>query len=184
MEVKDEKIYSYISKDKLEIEKIMKDYSNYVFAIIKKSYAQFSKEDIEEIASDVFLILWNNQNKLDINNNMAAYIRGITKNLIKQKRRNIRVNDNIIDYEEELVSLSNIELDISEQEENKIILKQLKKLKPEDRDIFMLYYYEDKTIKEICKIHNMSESKVKSKLFRIRKKLKRILKERGDLSNE
>ena len=184
MEVKDEKIYSYISKGKLEIEQIMKDYTNYVFAIIKKSYAQFSKEDIEEIASDVFLILWNNQNKLDVNNSMSAYIRGITKNLIKQKCRNIRINDDITDYEEELISLSNIELNISEQEENKAIMKQLEKLKPEDRDIFVLYYYEDKPIKEICKIHNMSESKVKSKLFRIRKKLKKTLKERGDLSNE
>lgn len=184
LEIKNKKIYSYIKENKLELEMIMKEYTKYIYAIIKRSYVKFPQEDIEEIISDVFLILWNNQSKLNINNNMSTYIRGITKNLIKQKCRYIRVNDNIVDCEEELVSLSNIELDFSESEENRIILKELEKVKSEDKDIFLLYYYEGKTIKEICIMRDMSEAKIKSKLFRIRKRLKKILKERGYVSNE
>ena len=50
--------------------------------------------------------------------------------------------------------------------------------------IFIQYYYEERNIKEISKIFNISESKVKSKLFRIRKKLKKVLNGRGYGTNE
>ena len=48
----------------------------------------------------------------------------------------------------------------------------------EDKDMFLLYYYFSKSIKEISKDLNCSEFKIKSRLFRIRKKLKANL-ERG-----
>ena len=52
-------------------------------------------------------------------------------------------------------------------------------LDSESREIFILYYYEQRKVKEISKILNISESKVKTKLYRIRKKLKKELKEGG-----
>ena len=48
----------------------------------------------------------------------------------------------------------------------------LGKMKKEDKEIFLLYYYNSRSIKEISEILNISISKVKTKLFRIRKKLK------------
>ena len=65
MKTKNDKIYSYISNNKLEIEKIVKEFSNYVYTIIKNNGYNVRNEDAEEIISDVFLTLWNNQNKLD-----------------------------------------------------------------------------------------------------------------------
>lgn len=179
MELKERKIYDYINNNKLEIEQLVNDYTKYIYAMINKMSVVFTKEDIEEIISDVFFIVWNNQDKLNINNNMSAYIRGVTKNLIKQKYRHIRINDNITDFEEKLISLSDLERDFYESEENKSILNELKKLKLEDKHIFIQYYYYSKSIKEICILYNMSEAKVKSKLFRTRKKIKKTLKERG-----
>ena len=41
----------------------MKDYNNYIYKIIRNKYNNFSDEDIEEIVLDVFITLWNNQNK-------------------------------------------------------------------------------------------------------------------------
>lgn len=173
-----------MSEDKLEIEKVMKDYTNYVYAIANRCSTNLSEEDIEEINSDVFLTLWKNQKKLNINNNISSYIGGITKNLIKQKYRYIKANDNISDYEEELISMSNIELIFSNDEQNMIISNELEKIKSQDKEIFILYYYENKNVKEISMIHNISKSKVKTTLFRIRKKLQKVLKERGYDFNE
>ena len=51
-------------------------------------------------------------------------------------------------------------------------------------EVFVEYYYDERSIKEISKIFNMSESKIKSKLFRVRKKLNKVLKKRGYSSNE
>ena len=184
MEIKNTKIFDYIIDNKLQIEKIMKEYTNYIYIIIKNSYIKFSNEDIEEITLDVFLTIWKNQKKLDVNKSMSAYIGGITKNLIKKKNRNAKINDNIENYQEQLIDLTNIELFFSETEKKKIIIKELKNLKQEDKNIFVEYYYEEKSIKEIAQNFKISESKVKSKLFRARKKLKKVLNERGYNSNE
>lgn len=179
MEVKDKKIYDYIRNNELQIEKALKDYTNYVYTIIRKACSKLPKEDMEEINLDVFLTLWKNQNKLNTNNNMSSYIAGITKNLIKQKYRFIKTNDNILDYEEHLISTLNIELVHSKNEQNAIIVNELKKLKDEKRSIFILYYYEDKSIKQISLLKKLSESKIKTELFRIRRKLETALKKKG-----
>ena len=51
------KIREYIFEGKLDITNIIKDFAGYVFVIIKNSKYNFNDEDIEEIASDVFLVI-------------------------------------------------------------------------------------------------------------------------------
>lgn len=184
MDVKYKKIHSYIVQNTLNIEDVMKDFSNYIYTIARNSYYELQNEDIEEIVIDVIFTVWKNQEKLDFNKKMSSYIAGITKNLIKKKYRNIKIIDNIDDYEEKLIDFSNIELQYTEKEENSNIMMQLELLKSEDKNVFMKYYYEEKSIKEISKLSNMSESKIKSKLFRVRNKLKKFIKERGYNSND
>lgn len=122
---------------------------------------------------------WNNKEKLDINKSISAYIAGITKNLMKKKSRNHKKIENIEDYTEQLKSIENIEYSYLSSQKNQIIVEELKKMKEQDKDIFVLYYYEERKIKEIALMYKISESKVKSKLFRIRKRIKKILKEGG-----
>lgn len=179
MEVKNRKISTYIDNNTLKIELIMNDYTNYIYTIIRNMNVKLSAEDIEEVVLDVFLTLWKNQSKLDINKNMSSYIGGITKNLIKYKYRQSKDINTIEDYEEQLIDLKNIELVIVQKEKEKIISESLDKMKKEDIDIFIAYYYYSENIKSIANLFNMSESKIKSKLFRIRKKLNKALKERG-----
>ena len=87
--------------------------------------------------------------------------------------------ENIENYQERLTSIQNIELDYVESQKNNLIINELEKMKEEDKEIFMAYYYEERKIKEIAIIFKMSESKVKSKLFRTRNKLRKILKKGG-----
>ena len=60
-----------------------------------------------------------------------------------------------------------------------LILKELENMNSEDKDIFMYYYYYSRKIKEIAKILNISESKTKVKLSRIRKKMRQALERKG-----
>lgn len=184
MEVKNRKIYTYIENNMIKIETIMNDYTNYIYTIIRNMNIILPNEDIEEVVLDVFLTLWKNQTKLDINKNMSSYISGITKNLIKYKYRQNKHLYNVDDYVEQLIDLKNVELVLTQNEREKIIDDELEKMKKEDKDIFIEYYYSSKNIRDISKIFNMSDSKVKSKLFRIRKKLSKVLNERGYSSNE
>lgn len=184
MKVEDNKIYHYIENGNLQIEKIIADYSNYINTIIRNSYINLSSEDTEEVVLDVFLTIWKNQEKLDISKSMSAYISGITKNLVKYKYRQYKGNQSIEEYDEKIVDTSNIEIVISQNERQNVISSELDKMKAEDREVFIEYYYDEKSIKDISKIFNMSESKVKSKLYRTRKRLGKALKKRGYGANE
>jgi RNA polymerase sigma-70 factor (ECF subfamily) len=162
----------------------MNDYIGYVYTVVKNCSYNLSDEDIEEIVLDTFYTLWNNQNKLDYNKDMPPYIAGIARNLVKKKFHNIKLDENIDDYEEKIADIGNIELVFIERERGNIVKEELSKLKKQEKEIFIMYYYEENSIKEIAKYYNISESKVKSKLFRIRKRLNKVLKKRGYISNE
>lgn len=175
-----EKIYEYMKNNELNIEEVVKEYSNYVQVIIKNR-AKFNPDVIEEVISDVFVTLWNNQNKLDVNKKMSSYIAGITKNLIKKKYREIKEYENIDDFDEKLILTENITLYSTTEEQYDVLLNELNKMKTEEQKIFSMYYFENRKIKDISELLNFSESKVKMKLNRTRKKLSKILKEgKGD----
>ena len=156
----------------------------YVYIIIKNSGYLFSNEDVEEIASDVFLTIWQNKEKLDINKEISPYIAGITKNLLRKKKRDIKnINENIKNIDELQNYLSDkidyTHNEAEEQEKIDIVTEELTKMKKEDKNIFTYYYYESKNIKEIANILGITEIKAKSRLSRIRKKLRKELEKRG-----
>ena len=66
-----------------------------------------------------------------------------------------------------------------ENEKINILTNELKKMKEEDKNIFTYYYYQSKSIKDISSLLKISQIKVKSRLSRIRKKLKNELEKRG-----
>lgn len=175
---KDDVIYMYIKNSKLDMESIMNNYTGYIWSIVTNS-ANLPKEDVEEVISDVFVTLWNNQYKLDVERKMSTYLFGITKNLIKKKYRYIQLEDNIEDFEERLIATENIEISYQENEIEKIIRDEIEKLKKEDKEIFISFYYYSRKIKEIAIEFNISESKVKTKLHRIRSRIKKVLEKRG-----
>lgn len=149
--------------------------------IIKNSGYLFSNEDIEEIASDVFLVIWKNKEKLDSNKEITPYIAGITKKLILKRKSNVKNNDeNIEEYENFLYEKnSDIHIKIEENEKINILTNGLTKMKEEDKNIFIYYYYQSKSIEDISGLLKISQIKVKSRLSRIRKKLKKELEKRG-----
>lgn len=184
LEKLNDKIWQYVENNKLQMEKIIELYTNYICKIIRNSYFNISDEDMEEITLDVFLTLWKNQYKLDLNKNLSSYIAGITRNLIKKKYRDLKLNANIDNFEEEIIDTNNIELNLYRKDKNEVIIQELNKMKNEDKDIFIMYYYENIKLNEISRRLKISESKVKVKLYRIRKKLKKVLNERGYVENE
>ena len=56
-------------------------------------------------------------------------------------------------------------------------------MKDEDITVFNLYYYSSMKLKQIAEKMNVSEFNIKSRLYRVRKKLKKEL-EKGGYSNE
>ena len=172
-------IKNYIQDNQLNIEEVMQNYTPYIYAIIKNKSSNLSDEDIEEIVSDVFLAIWKNQERLDINKELSSYLVGITKNLYNKKLRNKKNEMDIDKYKNSLFETESIELKIENTEKENLIIMLVSNMKQEDKDIFTLYYYNARSMKEIAEILNITEKKVKSRLFRIRRKIKKCLEKRG-----
>ena len=172
-------IYMYIKDNVLDIDKIIDDFSGYLYTIIQNA-GNFMKEDIEEIISDTYLILWNNQYKLDLDKKLSPYLVGIVKNLIKQKYKIFNNSyENIECYEDILITNERLDVVIENNEINRKIIELLNELKQDDKEIFYEYYFYSRKIKEIASINNISESKVKVMLHRTRNKLRKELLKGG-----
>ena len=178
------KIGKYKNNQELDLEKIIDEYSSYVRTIIKNMANDYlSSEDIEEIISDTFFILWKNTEKLEDDKMLSPYIAGITRNLVKEKSRVININFDISDYENTLQDNIKVDMIFEQREKVNILEKTIKELKEDDILIFNLYYYSSMKISEIAKALNISDFNIKMRLYRIRKKIKKEFS-KGGYSND
>lgn len=178
LKLKDKIIADFEENRQLNIEEIIQIYQAYVHTILRNSLT--NPEDIEEVMSDVFMILWKNYEHLDQNMQVRPYLVGITKNLVRKKYRvNMENYENLEDFEDKVSDYVNVEDLMVENEKSKIVQEVMDNMKPQERQIFVMFYYQAKKVKEISKELEISEVKVKVTLHRLRKLAKKKLKERG-----
>lgn len=164
----------YIKNNELDLEKIINEYSSYTATIIDNmARNSLNDEDKEEIVSEAFFILWKNKNKLNVNKYLSSYIAGITRNVVKEYLRKVKINFNISDYENSLYNYDKIDLLDDNVEEISKIEEKLKNMKKIDKTIFLDFYYSFKSIKDIAKEQKISEFSVKQRLYRIRNKIRK-----------
>lgn len=166
------------------INELVIEYNKYLYKVISNTTNMLSEADIEEIIQDTFIVLWKNINKIDDVKSIKAYLSAIAKNLLKYKCRGIKITYDLADYENIITDSMQLDSLIEQKEMDILIQNELDKMSIDDRKIFIEYYYSSKRIKEIAKLLNISESKVKVKLHRIRKKIQKILKKGGYGYNE
>lgn len=166
-------INNYITNNGIDLDRIVDDFTPYVKTIINNmANEKLSYEDKEEILSDTFFILWKNRlNNIDY---LDSYIAGITRNLVKEKFRKRKITYDISDYEN-IIGFDDIDLFTEKRNKIEIVNKSLKNLNELDLKIVSMFYYSSKSTKDIAKELNLSEINVRSKLFRIRKKIKKEL---------
>ncbi len=166
MELKD-----YIQNNELDLDRIVDNFSPYVRTIINNMVSDnLSYEDKEEILSDTFFILWKNRNNNILSLN--SYIAGITKNLVKEKLKKKKITYNIVDYEN-LTEYSHFD---TYSDERFKLQNCVHKLKNIDKTIFIMFYYSSKSVKDIASELNITEFNVTTRLYRIRKRLRKELK--------
>ena len=179
--MKDKKLEDYIINKNLNLDKIVDDYTPYVRTIVQNMVSNnLSEEDKEEIIIDTFFVLWKRYEENYTIKSLSSYMAGITRNLIKEKLKSLKYT---IDIEQckNLVEYSYIDIYTQEREEVNQLYKKIKDLKEDDIKIVTMFYYSNKSIKDIAKELNISEVNAKTRLHRIRKKIKQELKQGGFL---
>lgn len=166
---------NYYNNNEIDLDRIIDDFTPYITKIINNGTDnRLTVEDKEEIFSDTFFILWKNSARINIEISLKAYLTGITKNLIKERYRKLKITENISDYENDIL-LNSINWYESDKEIIYDVERKIKNLKNIDMQIITLFYYSSKSIQDIAKILNISKFSVKTRLHRIRRKIKREL---------
>lgn len=166
------------------IEETSKKYNRYCSSIAFNILENI--EDTEECVNDVYFKTWQAIPD-DRPRNFAAYLGKITRNTSinkynqrrTKKRGNGEVELLLSELEECIPTKVTVEKEIEDGELGKIISDFLRKLDIDNRNIFIRRYFYSDNIVTIAERYGLSESKVKSMLFRSRNKLKIYLEKEG-----
>ena len=140
------------------------------------------REEAEEVSQDTFIKVFKSLNKFKGDSKFSTWIYKVAYNtcldrLKKHKRAQHLVA--IDEYTEHQVKTIDNALDAMEREEKKEAIQSCMQLLPsDDSALLTLFYFEELSLEEIAKIVGLTTNNVKVKLFRSRKKLTSILRDR------
>ena len=158
---------------------LVEKHKNLVFSIAVKILN--NREDAEEIAQDTFLKAYGSLKSFEKKSKFSTWLYRIAYNgAISRKRKKkldaIEIDDHIMfNYSTDEIS-SNVH-QIHETEQIQLIDKALRTLPEDDNLLVTLFYKSEHSIEDISYITGLTQSNVKVKLHRIRKKLYETIQE-------
>lgn len=160
------------------LSQLIQQYSPYVGTIVRNIIGkQLSEEDVEEVTADVFVAVWNHTDQLRPGK-LSPFLAAIARNL---SRNRIRSYHETVDFDE-LISIcadDNVESEIDQKMLGEILRDVLNMLSSQDKEILVRYYYCYESVSQIAKEKHMTESAVKMRMSRARKKMQQELIDRG-----
>lgn len=129
------------------------------------------KEDVEEIISDVFVVLWKNVESIDLTKGtVRSYIAKIAQNYalksLNKQKNYIPIDEVDIIDENDFVYKNSI---------SALVWNAVMRLGEPDNEIFVRYYRFGERLRDISKATGIKISTIKTKLLRGRIKLKKFL---------
>ena len=131
-----------------------------------------NRDEAEDVLQDTFLSIYKNINNLKEFNKLRPWIFSILKNscYTRYKNRKREFPDEFIleKADSKLISSGEDEFVLNNEVESALL-----KLNHKEREVLVLFYFDDFSIEEIAKILKTFTGTVKSRLFRARKNLKK-----------
>ncbi|MCF8715057.1 RNA polymerase sigma factor [Joostella atrarenae] len=182
-------------KDKEYIKRVLEGNTN-AFSYFVDTYQDLAftvairilknREEAEDVVQDAFIKCYHSLRSFKGDSKFSTWLyRIVYHSALDKCRKNDRNVATIVIEEASYKQLDEVDnaLDMLESKERiKVIKDALGKLDTEEQTIITLYYFDDLSIKEIAAIVDISADNVKIKLFRARKKLFKILKNKSELN--
>lgn len=171
-------IEAVISGDTRAYSVLVDRYKHMVFTLAAKILK--NHEEAEEVAQDVFVKAYTALNKFKGDSKFSTWLYKIayyrSLDILKKQKRSLQTSSIDSDTEYHLSSMENA-LDGMEANEKKVAIKgAIDELPNDDGIVITLHYFEELSLKEIADIMNLEANTVKVRLFRSRKRLAELLK--------
>jgi RNA polymerase sigma-70 factor (ECF subfamily) len=165
-------IIACLKKDRLAERTLIKLFYTYVKTISEQYVG--NNEELDEIINDVFLKVFTNLHKYNIDLSFKSWLKTIVINTaIDYYRKNKKYAYNISIDEIEVIDFhDDVIMKITSDE----ILAFIQQLPPSYRIVFTLYVIEGYTHREIAEMMGIQEGTSKSNLRDARKKLQQLIK--------
>ena len=156
------------------LEKAIEVYTPYVSVIVYNVIgAAMTKEDIEEVISDTFVLLWKSASALDSDKGtLRTYLGAIARNCAKKKLRELYICGGL---DENIPSADDPTYKTEADEEREALLELIHSLGEPDSEIFLRHYWYGERVSQIAAAIGINKSTITTKLQRGRKRLKEIL---------
>ena len=159
-------------------EHFLNTYGQQVFILVARIVS--NQEDAEELTQDCFMKAFTHLSSFHGDSSFSTWIYRIAYNEATSALR--KKDKELLSFDDRMWnSLSDKEIDEELDTENEVQIQKLQQaltqLKPDEQALVTLFYEEEKNIEEIAYIFHLTESNVKVKLHRIRKKLCNLMKE-------
>ena len=153
---------------------------NLAFSIVKK------KEDAEDVTQGTYLRLWRAANEIKLEGSLKLYIlrtaRNLALDLIRKNSKRQETDTVILDAEGEFeIEIADDSSDSRPDEsylrkvEKEVVRQSIEELPSAAREIIVLRDIEGLSYAEIASMLGIAEGTLKSKLFRARERLRKII---------
>lgn len=180
-----------INNDQQYIDTVLKGDTN-AFAILVDKYKDMvfslaikitkNREEAEEVSQDSFIKAFKSLKNFKGDSKFSTWLYKITyNNCIDRVKKNARSynTDTIDEVNENKIKAIEDTLQTIERKERATVIRECMEALPQDeRTILWLFYFEELSLKEIIDVTSYSESNIKVKLHRARKRLLSIVKEK------
>ncbi len=139
-------------------------------------------QDVEECVADTFISMWKTLHRLEKPEGIKGYLICTARNNAidrYNKLKKQRLNCNFIPDETEIISGEDMELSVIDSEFIDELQGLIMKMSAVNREIFTRKLFMFETDREIAVAVGLSETQVKARLYRGRKRLKKEFDERG-----
>lgn len=176
----------YFNRSENAIAETKRKYEDYLVAISENIL--WNRQDVEECVSDAYIHAWNSippQNPLSLRAFIGSIVRNLSLDCYKKRHTKKRFGNQtsllLSELEDCIPSQVTVEHEFDDSEIAKSITRFLLSQGEQNRALFVRRYWYCESIKQLSKRFGLSESSVKSALFRIRNALKDYLTEEGVL---
>lgn len=159
------------------LEALIDKYAAYAGTVIRRIVLpDLSESDVEELTADVFTAVWKSLKALTAKN-VRPYLAAAARNKAVSRLRTLKEWQPL---EDEYITA---DLDLESETDKRLLAEALAdalaEMEASDREILVDTYYYCRPLKEIAAKLEITENAAKTRLFRARARLKKILTERG-----